>query len=251
MNDFSNILAANGGDYLVLQDPNFLGTTKPGKSAMYTDIAIKSAKFYNQLLAIADPESPSYDWYEAAEAFAVGRFALSPQWHEYSALFENKSESEIAGKVGWTILPKGKVRHANAFGGTGIGINKFASEHEEKAAWLFLVWATSPQLQYMILKSDPGGSTPTRHSVYQLPDVKKGMEYGTPESKQMPNLLPMNATFEAWKKENTYMRPKIPQWQQVDTFIFTELSRMLAGKQSPKEAVKKIAEKSNQATGND
>ncbi|MEH7384177.1 extracellular solute-binding protein [Bacillus sp. JJ1521] len=251
MNDFSNILAANGGDYLVRQNLNLLGTTKPGKSAMTTDIAIESAEFYLRLLNIADPESTSYDWYEVAEAFAVARFAMSPQWHEYSSIFENKDESKIAGNVGWTILPKGKVRHANAFGGTGIGINRFATDQEQKAAWLFLIWATSPQLQYMILQSDSGGSTPTRYSVYQLPDVKKGMKYGTPESKQMPNLMPMAATFEAWKNENIYMRPKIPQWQQVDTFIFTELSKMIAGKQSPKETATEIAKKSNKATAND
>jgi multiple sugar transport system substrate-binding protein len=249
MNDFSNILAANGGDFFVDTNPNLLGTTKPGKSAMTTDIAIESAHFYKKLFGIADPKSTSYDWMGVAKAFAEGSFAMAPQWHEYSSIFENNSESNIAGNVGWTILPKGKVRHANTYGGTGIGINEFASDEEKKAAWLFLIWATSPQSQYMILKSDPGGSTPTRHTVYQLPDVKRGMEYGTPESKQMPNLLPMKATFEAWKKENVYMRPKIPQWQQIDTFIFTELSRMLAGKRSPLETVNEIAEKSNKATG--
>ena len=66
----------------------------------------------------------------------------------------------------------------------------------------------------------------------------------------MPNLLSMKAVLEAWKPENTYMRPKIPQWPQIDTYIFTELSKMIAGKQSPEQAVKAIAEKSDEATGN-
>jgi multiple sugar transport system substrate-binding protein len=37
---------------------------------------------------------------------------------------------------------------------------------------------------------------------------------------------------------------------QIDPYIFTELSKMIAGKQSPEQAVKAIAEKSDEATGN-
>jgi multiple sugar transport system substrate-binding protein len=250
MNDFSNILAANGGSFFVDKNENLLGTDQPGKSAMTTEEALESVKFYQTLLAIADPDSTSWDWNDAAEAFAAGKIAMSPQWHEYSSIFENESQSKVTGKVGWTMLPKGAVRHANTFGGTGIGINQFASNDEKKAAWLFLIWATSPQSQYMILRSDPGGSTPTRHSVYQLPDVQEGMKYGTTQSKQMPNLLPMEAVFEAWKIENVYIRPKIPEWQQIDTFIYTELSKMLLGRQSPEKTAERISEKSNIATGN-
>jgi multiple sugar transport system substrate-binding protein len=250
MCDFSNILAANGGDYFKATNLGSIGKTNPGKSAMNSDVAIESAKLYKKILEVAAPGSTSWDWSGLAEAFAAGEIAMAPEWHEFSSMFENPEKSKVVGKVAWSVLPKGKVRNAHIFGGTGIGINKYASDKEKKAAWLFLVWATSPQSQYMILKSELGGSTPTRHSVYELPDVQKGMEPGTEESKQMPNLLPMAATLEAWKKENVYMRPKIPQWSQIDTFIFTELSKMLADKQSPEKAVKRIAKQSDQATGN-
>ncbi|MFC3882145.1 extracellular solute-binding protein [Bacillus songklensis] len=250
MCDFSVILAANGGDYFKESNLGSVGKTNPGKSAMTSDVAIESAEFYNKLLKVAAPGSTSWDWSGLAEAFAAGEVAMAPEWHEFSSTFEDPSKSKVAGNVGWAVLPKGKERNAHIYGGTGIGINKYASDEEKKAAWLFLVWATSPQSQYMILKSDQGGSTPTRHSVYELQDVQKGMQTGTEEAKQMPNLLPMMATLEAWKEENVYMRPKIPQWPQVDTFIFTELSKMLAGKQSPEETVKEIAKQSDQATGN-
>ncbi|MBN2909971.1 extracellular solute-binding protein [Polycladomyces sp. WAk] len=250
MCDFSNILAANGGDYFGRKDIGTIGTIDPGKSAMTSKQALESVKFYNQLLKEAAPGSTSWDWNGLAEAFAAGEIAMAPEWHEFSAMFENKEKSKVAGKVGWSLLPKGKVRSANIFGGTGIGINKYASDDEKKAAWLFLVWATSPQSQYMILKSDLGGSTPTRSSVYELPDVKKGMEPGTKESEEMPNLLSMKSVLKAWEAENAYMRPKIPQWPQIDTYVFTELSKMIAGKQSPEQTVKAITEMVDEATGN-
>lgn len=250
MCDFSDILAAYGGDYFQAENLGSVGTTKPGKSLLTSPEAMEAAKFYQKLLKEAAPGSTSWDWSGLAEAFAAGDIALAPEWHEFSSMFESPDKSKVAGKVGWAVLPKGPKRSANIFGGTGIGISKYASEKEQKASWLFLVWSTSPQAQYMILKSKDGGSTPTRHSVYDLPDVKKGMEPGTPESKAMPNLLPMKATLEAWKTENVYMRPKVPQWPQIDTFVFTELSKMLANKQSPEDTMKEIAKKSNEATGN-
>jgi multiple sugar transport system substrate-binding protein len=218
---------------------------------MTSDVALKSARFYNKLLKVAAPGSTSWDWTGLAEAFASGKLAMAPEWHEFSSMFENENKSKVAGKVGWTMLPKGKDRHANMFGGTGIGINKYSSNKEKKAAWLFLVWATSPQTQYMILKSDAGGSAPVRQSVYDLPDVKKAMNHpDSKEAMEMPNMIPMKAVLKAWKPENAYYRPKIPQWPRVDTYIYTELSKMLAGQQSPKETVQTIAEKSNETTGN-
>lgn len=250
MCDFSNVLASNGGDYFNAPNLGTVGTLNPGKSLMTSDAAIKSAQFYKKLIAIAAPGSTSWDWSGVAEAFAAGDVAMIPEWHEFSSSFENPSTSKVAGKVGWAILPKGSVRHANIFGGTGISISKYATPKEQFAAWLFVIWATSPQAEYMILKSELGGETPVRYSVYSLPDVKAGMTLGTPESKAMPNLLPMAATLDAWKAENVYMRPKAPQWPQIDTIVYSALSQMLAGTVTPEEAMATIARKSEQLTGN-
>ncbi|HUX51891.1 MAG TPA: extracellular solute-binding protein [Spirochaetia bacterium] len=250
MCDFSNILASNGGDYFSAPNLGTIGTTTPGKSLLTSDAAVKSAQFYKKLLSIAAPGSTSWDWSGVAEAFAAGDIAMIPEWHEFSSSFENPDSSKIAGKVGWTILPKGSVRHANIYGGTGVSISKYATPKQQYAAWLFLVWATSPQAEYMILKSKLGGETPVRTSVYGLPDVKAGMTPNTPEAKNMPNLLPMAATLEAWKADNVYMRPKIPQWPQIDTIVYTGLSEMLAGTLSPENAMKSIANKSDKLTGN-
>jgi multiple sugar transport system substrate-binding protein len=245
MCDFSNILAAFGGDYFQNQDLGYYGSPNlaTGPSTLTSQNAIAAAKFYKKLFDIADPDSSSWDWMDLAQAFTRGDLAMAPMWHEYSAMFEDTSTSRVHGQVGWTVLPKGPVRSANHFGGTGIGINRYATPKEQKAAWLFLVWATSPQIEYLILKSKQGGETPTRNSVYQLPDVQKGMQAGTEQSKEMPNLLPMKATLEAWEKNKIYTRPKIPHWKEIDTIIFTELSKMLRGAQQPSVAMRQIAAK--------
>jgi multiple sugar transport system substrate-binding protein len=119
------------------------------------------------------------------------------------------------------------------YGGTGVGINATASERDQKAAWLFVNWATSKKTQLANLESKVGGGTPTRDSVYKLPEVEKAKK---PPSK-MPNILTTDAVFEAWKPENIGLRPKIAAWNECDTAIFTQLSKMLAGQQGPEKCM--------------
>jgi len=85
----------------------------------------------------------------------------------------------------------------------------------------------------MGLKSEVGGGTPTRGSLYELPEVKKAME---PPS-DLPNMLTYDAVSKAWDPENIGLRPKIPSWNECDTAIYTEVSRMLVGDKSPEQAM--------------
>jgi multiple sugar transport system substrate-binding protein len=235
MCDFSNILWAYGGDYFEKgEEVGTLGTAEPGPSTLDRPEALEAAAFYKKLLEIAHPGSTSWDWNATDEAFRTGQVAMAPNWHEFTAVDQDPAESEIVGMIGYSPLPQGPVRAANMWGGTGVGINNRASTAEQKAAWLFLVWATSPDTMLMGMKSDVGGGTPTRTSLYELPEVEKAME--PPSS--MPNLLTYDAVSEAWKPENIGLRPKIPPWNECDTAIYTEVSRMLAGQKSPEEAMK-------------
>jgi len=55
-------------------------------------------------------------------------------------------------------------------------------------------------------------------------------------------MLPMDAVFEAWKPENVGLRPKIAAWNECDTTIFTQLSKMLAGQQGPEKCMSNTKE---------
>jgi multiple sugar transport system substrate-binding protein len=226
MNDFSNVLWAYGGDYFANgPDVGRYGSDDPGTPLLDRPESIQGAEMYRKLVSIAHPASKGWDWAGLAEAFMAGQVAMGAEWHEFAAGIE---QSKIAGKVGYARLPRGPKRSANMYGGTGIGINGVAPEREQKAAWLFVNWATSPQTQLSNLKSKVGGGTPTRESIYRLPEVEKARK--PPSS--MPNVLTTDAVFEAWRPENIGLRPKIAAWNECDTVIFTELSKMLAGSQS-------------------
>jgi multiple sugar transport system substrate-binding protein len=232
MNDFSNVLWAYGGDYFSDgENVGRYGSDDPGDPLLDRPESIEGADMYNKLVSIAHPASKGWDWTGLAEAFMAGQVAMAVEWHEFASGIE---ASKIAGKVGYARLPKGPKRSANMYGGTGIGINGVASEDEQKASWLFVNWATSPDVQLANLKSEAGGGTPTRESIYRLPEVEQAKN---PPSK-MPNVLTTDAVFEAWKPENIGLRPKIAAWNECDTVIFTQLSKMLAGQQGPEDCMR-------------
>jgi multiple sugar transport system substrate-binding protein len=236
MNDFSNVLWAYGGDYFDNgPDVGRYGSDDPGEPLLDRPESIEGAEMYRKLVSIAHPASTGWDWTGLAEAFMAGEVAMGAEWHEFAAGVET---SKIAGKVGYARLPRGPKRSANMYGGTGIGINGVAPERQQKAAWLFVNWATSPETQLSNLKSKVGGGTPTRTSIYELPEVQAARK--PPSS--MPNVLTTDAVFEAWKPENIGLRPKIAAWNECDTVIFTQLSKMLAGKQSAEQCMRNAKE---------
>ncbi|ACZ86431.1 extracellular solute-binding protein [Streptosporangium roseum] len=233
MNDFSNVLWSYGGDYFANgREVGRMGSRDPGPCRLDSEAAIAGAEFYNRLLGIADPASKTWDWDGVGAAFRAGRLAMCPNWHEYAA----SNELVLPGKVGYAPLPRGPAGTANMYGGTGVAISANTLAHERGAAWLFLVWATSPQTQLANLRSKAGGGTPTRTSVYELPEVRAAEKRPSP----MPNMLTAAAVRQAWQADRIGLRPKIPMWNECNTAIFTQLSRMLTGGASPEEAMRSI-----------
>jgi multiple sugar transport system substrate-binding protein len=230
MNDFSNVLWAAGGDYFEAgQEVGLLGMEDPGECVLDSEESMAAADFYASLLEIAHPASSTWDWDGVGAALRAGEIAMCPNWHEFAA----SNEEALPGKISYAPLPRGPARAANMYGGCGIGISTNAEGAERGAAWLFVNWATSPEVQLSNLKSSAGGGTPTRRSVYALEQVQQAET----RPSDLPNMLTADAVFTAWEPQNIGLRPKIPMWNECDTTIFTELSKMIAGESSPSEAM--------------
>lgn len=241
MNDFSNVLWAWGGDYFTRGDAvGRLGLEDPGPLALGSQQATEAASFYRDLLKAAHPGSTGWDWTALSEAFGAGQVAMAPLWHEFTGDLE---KGKLKGKVGFSTLPRGPVRSANMYGGTGLGVNGSAPKDEQRAAWLFVVWATSKQTQLANLKSKAGGGTPTRWSVYEIPEVVKARR--APSA--MPNILTYDAVTRAWRPDKIGLRPKTPAWNECDSVIFSELSKMLAGSEGPSGCLNSITSGMKQA----
>ena len=230
MCDFSNVLLASGGDYFENPDYATWGTATPGGATLDTPEALKAAALYKSILDQAAPGSLSWDWNGLAEAFSAGSIAMAPEWHEYASVFEDETLSTVAGKVKWTLLPKGPAGSKNLWGGTGLAVNSYSAPDQQRAAWMYITWATSPEVQKRLLLE---GSTPTRTSVFEDPEVQQWIEAG---NDPLVNMLPL--VLDAWKPENIGLaQGKITTWIQVDQAIFTHLSKMLTGSVTPEQAM--------------
>lgn len=241
--DFSSVLWAYGGDYFEKgEEVGLLGVEDPGAVTVGSEAGVAAATFYKKLLSIAHPSSTSWDWTGLGDAFVAGEIAMCANFHEYAA----GEEAAFPGNVGYAPLPKGPVRSANLFGGTGLGINANAQGDELGAAWLFVNWATSTETQLSSLASDVGGGTPTRQSVYDLPEVQEQIDQSP---SKFPNIRTADAVLKAWEADYIGLRPKVPQWVELDTIIFTELSKMLTQDGDPAATMAAIQSQMQQVMG--
>lgn len=116
------------------------------KPRMTDDRIVAGLKNYTGLLKAAPSNALSMDWPEATQLFKDGRAAFYVDASVFGPTFEDKAQSKVAGDVGYMPLPPavegGKTRSGQWLWSLAIPKN---SAHK-KAAWLFVQWATSKDL---------------------------------------------------------------------------------------------------------
>tara|TARA_B100000676_G_scaffold44936_1_gene43260 strand:- start:2284 stop:3573 length:1290 start_codon:yes stop_codon:yes gene_type:complete len=128
-------LASYGGEYL---DSNL-------DIAINSPESIAGADFYVKLAQQAPPGVTNFDWDEINTAMLSGQAAMFLDSSVIYPRLQDASISEVVGKVGVAPFPTGpKGAKPNSHYWT-VSMNE-ATENK-KAAWLFLQWATSPDMQ--------------------------------------------------------------------------------------------------------
>jgi multiple sugar transport system substrate-binding protein len=219
--EFSNILASYGGDYFSDEKINTFGLKNFTKINVLDQNFTEALDMYRKVASVSAPQSVNWNWTDLAREFRNGEVAMMANWDENYTYVEDVKNSEVAGKVGYSILPFGDTRSANIYGGSGIGINKFATDAEKQAAWLYIVWATSKEMQLKVLTHPEGGSMPTRKSAYQDPLINK------PDQDSDAMLKHKDAVLNAWKTENIYLRPKLSNFYDVEKVLISNLHNMI------------------------
>jgi multiple sugar transport system substrate-binding protein len=120
--------------------------------------------YYTRLLkAYGPPGSNNWTWGDIANAFKTKQVAMTVAGNASYAYLENPNESQVAGNVGYApppMAPGGK----DPLWVWGWGMNK--DSKNKGPAWLFIQWATSPNLMKVIA---PAYGCPARQSVYSDP----------------------------------------------------------------------------------
>jgi len=98
---------------------------------------------YSALVAAGPPNALSLDWPDATTLFAQGKAAFFIDASLFAPGFEDPEQSQIAGKVGYSVMPPTAQGQLTGHWMWGLGIPA-NSEHKE-AAWYFIQWATNKE----------------------------------------------------------------------------------------------------------
>lgn len=126
--------------------------------------------YYTSLVKeFGPPGSGNWTWGDIANAFKTGQVAMTTGGNASYTYLENPEESTVAGKVGYApppMVPEGR----DPLWVWGWGINK--DSQNKTGAWLFVQWATSPNLMQQIA---PQYGVPARESAYSDPAFIEAM----------------------------------------------------------------------------
>ncbi len=215
-------LAAKRHDALTCEWMNYMWSfggrvlDEEGNPVMNCSENVEALEYFVSLLPFAPPGATTYTWDEVTTAFQKGKVVMAIQWNDQAFGAEDPEKSEAAGKMGYGPVPV-KKRPAAHFGAWTYFIPKL-SKHPE-AAYLFMQWATSKKVQIELARI---GMVPCRHSSYLDPEVRK-IAFFYP------------ATLAALEISN--YRPRIPEWEEMNSKMMLAISQALAGEKTAKEAL--------------
>jgi multiple sugar transport system substrate-binding protein len=186
--------------------------------------SIAALEFFKSLIPYANPGVLSQDYDECAQTFADGKVAMNLQWQNAAPWFLDPAKSKIVGK--WDLAPQpgvkqadGTIRRSPTFGGWDMGIA--ADSKNKEAAWDFIVWATTKEMEARLTTAMPS----SRKSILGDPEMqKKFIEY---------KVMLQSLDF-------ALGRPRIPVWPQMDDLIQAALSEAMTGAKTPEQAMKTV-----------
>ena len=193
-----------------------------GNIAVNTPKNVAGLEWYGSLFAYAPPGSTDYWWDQRETAFRSGNVAMMEGWSIARAGYENPDISSIVGKVDITVAPVAEgMEPEYGFGGWGIGINADSSPEKQEAAWEFIKWLTSREIQREWVRHD---GAPIRRSTLEDPELVK-------EYPWFPVLL------ESFEKGNGDYRPRMPEYSIIQDALGTYVNSYLVGEMDAQSAL--------------
>jgi multiple sugar transport system substrate-binding protein len=100
----------------------------------------------------APPNISEFDWQEASSLFMDGRAAMYLEGSSVFPLLEQSGGSRVSDKVGYAVFPAGPGGPGTTIAVRGLAIARQSAN--PGAAWLFLQWASSPEMVRLALVGD-------------------------------------------------------------------------------------------------
>ncbi|MAT41210.1 MAG: sugar ABC transporter [Anaerolineaceae bacterium] len=215
--DYMSFLQQHGGAVLDADGNINLNTPKN----------VETLDFFGELFNYAPPGSTDYWWDQRETAFRNGTVAMMEGWSIARAGYENPEMSSIVGKVDVTAAPvSAGMEPKYGFGGWGIGINASSDATKQEAAWEFIKWITSEEIQKEWIKHD---GAPIRRSTLEDPELNTLYPW-------FPLLL------KSFENGDGDYRPRIPQYSIIQDALGTYVNAFLVGQETAESALIKAQE---------
>ncbi|MGI1664193.1 ABC transporter substrate-binding protein [Palleronia sp. KMU-117] len=200
----------------------------------------EAVSFYNDLLQNYGPPGASTNGFnENLALFQQGKCGMWIDATVAASFVTNPNDSMVADKVGFALAPNkdGVDKRANWLWAWALAIP--AGTQKEGAAKEFIEWATSKEYLALVAEKEGWANVPpgSRTSLYENPEYQK-----VPFAKM--TLDSINAA----DPNNPSVQPvpyvgiqfvAIPEWAGIGTSAGQEFSAMVAGQQTPDEALAK------------
>lgn len=184
-----------------------------------SDEAIEALEYMIELSKFAPSGVTSYGWEESATAFLQGNVGSGFLFSDWIAALKDPESSKIVGKWNFAPVP-GEVTTACPAGTINLGINADVDREKKEASFLFIKWATSPEMQSILAEI---GASPTRLSVLN------DSQFDTEDYRYFEGLK------ETYDITRTPM--KIPEFFELNDALSIELSAAISGDKTAKEAL--------------
>lgn len=181
-------------------------------------------QFRQDMMKYMPPGIVSYDHAEAVNALAQGQVAMITEWSAFYSTLTDPKTSKIIDCLAVAPEPAGEAGRLPALGGFSLAVSAQAPDNVQRAAWIFIQWATSESIARAYV--DAGGVS-GRMAVYENPEVKAKYQF----------VEPMVAS---WQKGVPEFRPRFPAWPAISEIIAEFGSKMMLGEVTTEQGAKEI-----------
>ncbi|HUG62673.1 MAG TPA: extracellular solute-binding protein, partial [Methylomirabilota bacterium] len=185
--------------------------------------ALRILEHYVGWIDNAPAGAVGHHWNDQTVAMQSGRLAMAPTFSINGTEFAKPDQSTIAGKVGFTTMPRLDAAQDPVipFGGWAIAINAKSEKVED--SWTFIKWLTSADVQKQLAMVN---GTPVRFSALKDPEVQA--------------LYPWVETVTKAEEDGIVFpdyRPRYPFYPQIEEILGLQLNRAALGEITPQEAL--------------
>ena len=201
---------------------------------------LEAVTFYNDLLANYGPPGASTNGFnENLSLFQQGKCGMWIDATVAASFVTNADESTVADKVGFALAPDtGVGKRANWLWAWALAIP--AGTQQEEAAKAFVNWATSKEYLALVAENEGWANVPpgSRTSLYENETYLAAAPFAQMTLESINAADPNNPTVDPVPYVGIQY-VAIPEWAGIGTSAGQEFSAMVAGQQTPEEALSK------------